>query len=167
MLQSSAMQRTDEHHLVAILQDIVAFAFEFPIAVVDQHEDAWSSVMCKSNKHICQHSTCQYPAALHCFELCLHRVAVYEEFFSFCDQVLANVTNQEADIGLITSCIGSRYCQRVLLLVWRCQQKLGASSKLDADLDCVLRHSRWHTLFAWRTYAFGAWKCYAPAVIKG
>ena len=40
----AAVERTDEDNLVAVLQDIVAFALELPVAVVDQHEDARTTV---------------------------------------------------------------------------------------------------------------------------
>lgn len=43
--KSATVQSANEDHLVPVLQDIVAFTFEFPIAVVDQNENAWATVM--------------------------------------------------------------------------------------------------------------------------
>ena len=40
----AAMERADEDDLVAVLQDVIAFALELPVAVVDQHEDARATV---------------------------------------------------------------------------------------------------------------------------
>ena len=41
---SPPVQRRDEHDLVTILELVRALAFEFPICVVDEDEDAWATV---------------------------------------------------------------------------------------------------------------------------
>lgn len=38
------MQRRDEHNLITTLELVRALAFQFPIRVVDEDEDAWSTV---------------------------------------------------------------------------------------------------------------------------
>lgn len=42
-LVSAAMQCADEDYLVAALKNVVAFAVEFPIPIVDKHKNSWSS----------------------------------------------------------------------------------------------------------------------------
>lgn len=42
--QSSAVKSADENDLVALLQHVVAFAFELPVSVVDENEDARTTV---------------------------------------------------------------------------------------------------------------------------
>ena len=38
------MQRRDEHDLVAALELVRALAFQFPICIVDEDEDTWTTV---------------------------------------------------------------------------------------------------------------------------
>ena len=41
---STTMQRRDEHDLVAALELVRALAFQFPICIVNEDEDTWTTV---------------------------------------------------------------------------------------------------------------------------
>jgi hypothetical protein len=41
---SSAMQRRDKQDVVAILELVLILALQLPVRIVDQDEDAWSSI---------------------------------------------------------------------------------------------------------------------------
>jgi hypothetical protein len=44
------MQRRYEENIIAILQFVLVFTLEFPVCVIDENEDAWTSVILSVNQ---------------------------------------------------------------------------------------------------------------------
>lgn len=101
------MECADEDNLVAILQNIVAFAFELPVTVVDQNEDPRATVAPERDNDTRDWSASDGRTEVYLRRWYSHRVSVDKQLFSLCDEVLADVFNQGCHIGEVAGCIAA------------------------------------------------------------